>query len=177
MTDHPTTPPGGLRPVLSGSREADVAAELRRLGGLALLLCGNAAEAEDAAAEAVARVLGGRGLDGIERVGPYLRRTLVNLVARRERRRGYERRTLVRTRPDDSRRLLEDEGSDRSDLRRALDALPIEQRAVVVLRYFDDLSEREIADVLGVPVGTVKSRSARALAAMRPMLTRGDGHD
>ncbi len=173
MTD-PTTAPDARRPVTDGSRPADVTAELQRLGGLALLLCGNVADAEDAAAEAVARVLGGKGLDGIDQVGPYLRRTLVNLVARRARRRGYERRTLVRTRPVDSRRLLEDEVSDRSDLRRALDSLPIGQRAVVVLRYFDDLSEREIAEVLRVPVGTVKSRNARALDAMRRSLTRGD---
>lgn len=163
-----------IGPVLTEERATEVAAEMTRLGGLALLLCGNVAEAEDAAAEAVARVLGGRSSSAIEQVGPYLRRTLVNLIARRERRRSYERRALERTPPVPCGRFLDEEVSDRSDIRRALDALPTDQRVVVVLRYFDDLSEREIAEVLQVPVGTVKSRCARALQAMRPMLTRGD---
>ena len=52
-------------------------------------------------------------------------------------------------------------------VRRALMSLPVEQRAVVVLRYFDDCSESEIADALGCSAGTVKSRASRALAALR----------
>ena len=65
-------------------------------------------------------------------------------------------------------------GSDRAGeldlsatVRQALMALPPEQRAVVVLRYFDDCSEAEIATALGCSAGTVKSRAARALAALR----------
>jgi RNA polymerase sigma-70 factor (sigma-E family) len=52
-------------------------------------------------------------------------------------------------------------------LRRALLALPAKQRAVVVLRYLDDLSEADAAAALGWKVGTVKSTTARALAALR----------
>ena len=52
-------------------------------------------------------------------------------------------------------------------VRRALGRLTVSQRAVVVLRHFDDLSERETADVLGVSVGTVKSQNAAALARLR----------
>jgi RNA polymerase sigma-70 factor (sigma-E family) len=51
-------------------------------------------------------------------------------------------------------------------VRRALDAMTREHREVLVLRYYADLSEREIADALGIPPGTVKSRTARALAAL-----------
>lgn len=166
-----------LREAFRSGPTAEVAGELRRLGELALLLCGNRTDAEDAAAEAVARVLGGRQLAGIEQVGPYLRRTLVNLLARRGRRLGYERRALARLGAPEDSRPVEDEVSERSDLRRALDSLSLEQRAVVVLRYFDDMSERQISEVLGVPVGTVKSRAARALSAMRPLLARGDGDE
>jgi RNA polymerase sigma-70 factor (sigma-E family) len=55
----------------------------------------------------------------------------------------------------------------RHDLVRALAALPKGQRAVVVLRYFEDLTERQAAEVLGCSVGTVKSQTARALRALR----------
>jgi len=53
------------------------------------------------------------------------------------------------------------------DLRRSLSALPPDQRAVLVLRFLHDKSEAEIADILGVPAGTVKSRSARGISALR----------
>jgi RNA polymerase sigma-70 factor (sigma-E family) len=53
------------------------------------------------------------------------------------------------------------------DVRNALMALPAEQRAVMVLRYFDDCSEAEIAAALKCSVGTVKSRASRALASLR----------
>jgi RNA polymerase sigma factor (sigma-70 family) len=52
-------------------------------------------------------------------------------------------------------------------VRRALASLPANQRAVLVLRFFGDLSEAEIAEILRCPVGTVKSRANRALAALR----------
>ncbi len=55
----------------------------------------------------------------------------------------------------------------RAAVARALRALPPKQRAVVVLRFFDDLSEVATATALGWPVGTVKSTTARALAALR----------
>ena len=53
------------------------------------------------------------------------------------------------------------------DVWRALAGLPIEQRAVLVLRYFEDLSEADTAAVLRCPVGTVKSRSNRAMSTLR----------
>lgn len=56
---------------------------------------------------------------------------------------------------------------EREQLWRALQRLPRRQRAVIVLRYFDDLSEQETAAALGVAVGTVKSQSSKALAALR----------
>lgn len=61
----------------------------------------------------------------------------------------------------------QDETSARLDTMRALDALTPRQRAVIVARYFDDRSERETADLLGVSLGTVKSTAHDALARLR----------
>ena len=61
--------------------------------------------------------------------------------------------------------------SDRSRIERALDALPVEFREVLVLRELEDLSYREISDVVGVPIGTVMSRLARARRRMAYLLT------
>jgi RNA polymerase sigma-70 factor (sigma-E family) len=59
---------------------------------------------------------------------------------------------------------------DRADLLDALAELPVRDRAVLVLRYFNDLTEQQAADVLGCAPGTVKSRSARVLARLRDAL-------
>lgn len=60
-------------------------------------------------------------------------------------------------------------------LRAELAALPARQRAVVVLRYWCDMSEREIADTLGLSTGTVKSHAARALSALRTRMSTAEG--
>ncbi|MGI9008373.1 MAG: sigma-70 family RNA polymerase sigma factor [Streptosporangiaceae bacterium] len=63
------------------------------------------------------------------------------------------------------------EVADRDFLLRALAALPPRQRAVLVLRYFDDLPEAEVAAMLGCSLGTVKSQAARGLARLREAAT------
>ena len=69
---------------------------------------------------------------------------------------------------------MAEETVQRVRLRAALATLPPRQRAVVVLRYLDDLSEREVADILGCSTGTVGSQAARALARLRIEVS---GHD
>jgi RNA polymerase sigma factor (sigma-70 family) len=56
---------------------------------------------------------------------------------------------------------------EREAVWRFVQALPPRQRAVIVLRYYEDLSEAEIADLLGISPGTVKSQASRALASLR----------
>lgn len=79
--------------------------------------------------------------------------------------------------------VLPDEGHESDHLtgyevRRALASMSNDHREVLVLRYFADLSEAEAARVLGIPPGTVKSRTARALAALstHPSLRSPDAH-
>lgn len=155
--------------------EDELASELASLTGVALLLCGNRVLAEDLAAEAVERVLRRSRRSEIESLQPYLRRTLVNLVKRRHRRSVAEAAAESRswTRPEyaepGDQVVIEDE------VDRALGALPFHQKAVVVLRFFADMTAPEIARVLRVPVGTVESRTSRALATMRTLLGSEEG--
>jgi RNA polymerase sigma factor (sigma-70 family) len=97
----------------------------------------------------------------------YVRRILVNAHTEWWRRRWrYEQpadRLPDRAGPDD----LAADQADRDRLARALALLTSRERAVVVLRFYADLSERETAQALGVAPGTVKSACARALAKLR----------
>lgn len=101
----------------------------------------------------------------------YLRRMLVN--ARVSRWRRSRREKLVWDTPDqEDPRAFPREPHDQ--LRRALLALPRQQRAVVVLRHYADLTEPEVAATLGCSVGTVKSHHSRALANLRARLNQHD---
>jgi RNA polymerase sigma-70 factor, ECF subfamily len=64
-----------------------------------------------------------------------------------------------------------------AELTRRLEALPERLREVLVLRYYQDQSEAEIAEILGIPRGTVKSRLHAAVRAARELVQEGDGHD
>ena len=97
----------------------------------------------------------------------YVRRTMYrNQVSHWRRRRVGE---VLATAPPDPRDLstTDDHGVDRVVLRDALQRLGPRQRTVVVLRYFEDLTEQQVADLLGITVGTVKSQNHKALAHLR----------
>lgn len=75
--------------------------------------------------------------------------------------------------PETACRDAYDDVDSRHALRHALAALPPRQRAIVVLRFYEDLSEAQVADLLGCSVGTVKSTASRALVRLRGIV--GDG--
>jgi RNA polymerase sigma-70 factor (sigma-E family) len=98
----------------------------------------------------------------------YVRKILANASADRWRRLGRRpERPLHDAAADPAVPDRAREIDDRDLLLRALAALPPRQRAALVLRYFDDLNEAEIADMLGCSVGTVKSQISRGLARLR----------
>jgi RNA polymerase sigma-70 factor (sigma-E family) len=101
----------------------------------------------------------------------YARRVLVNRALQGAPRRARRRHELqsaevLPDRPDEAGARALDAVDTRSDLHRALGLLPPRQRAVLVLRYFEDLSEAQVAAALGCSTGTVKSTASRALAAL-----------
>lgn len=124
---------------------------------------GDGAAAEDAASEALVRAgLRWRRING--RALPWVVRVATNLAIDQTRRRTREHRLA----PQRHHTVDGIEAAQvRVDLGRALAALPKRQREVVALRYFGDLSEREIADELGLAPGSVKSHASRGLAALR----------
>lgn len=103
-------------------------------------------------------------LDGLgdEEIGPYLRATALNLWKNRLRRLALERR-----RPTQPARSDELAFEEKDEVWAAVRRLPARQRACLVLRYFEDLTERETADLLGCSVGTVKSQTSRAIERLR----------
>ena len=101
----------------------------------------------------------------------YLRQILYREAISSWRKRAAERRraVLVATRPTPVADLVA-EADARIDLDRALRALTTKQRAVVVLRFFEDQTEREAAQALGVSLGTVKSQTHAALTRLRELM-------
>ena len=143
---------------------------------LAYLLTSDADQAEDIVAEAFAKVYVRWSKGEVRDVGAYLRRAVANEANSKLRRRYLERREAQRRHGDDRGVRTVDEGAaDRDQVWQAIQRLPNRQRKAVVLRYYEDLSEAETADVLGCSVGTVKSQVSRGLARMQQLLGPTDG--
>jgi RNA polymerase sigma-70 factor (sigma-E family) len=111
----------------------------------------------------------------------YARVVLANTAASWFRRRSWRNEQPTETLPDPS---VEHDPSTRTAVVDGLATLTPKQRAVIVLRYYDDLSVREVAHALGISEGTVKSQTSHALARLRIALgddiipsTEGAHHD
>jgi RNA polymerase sigma-70 factor (sigma-E family) len=144
------------------------------------LMTANVAETEDLLQETFLRVARHwNRVRSMEYPLAYARRILINLAldgAASRDRRGQELRN-----PDEAAQVV-DQGSlcqlsgidDQAEFKWALTALPPRQRAVLILRYWDDLSEREVAEILRCPIGTVKSTTSRGVTELRSLLGRGE---
>lgn len=152
---------------------AFVTAQSARLVNFAYLLCGDRTLAEDLAQTALVRTYSRWGRTVIEDPLAYVRRVILN-----ETRRAYRRRPPWRERPAGFAADLDhDHGPHEPDpasrvvrnraIVDALGTLTARERSVIVLRYAEDLTEVDVARLLDIAVGTVKSTHARALAKLR----------
>jgi RNA polymerase sigma-70 factor (sigma-E family) len=144
-----------------------VAARSRSLLRTAYLLTGNIPDAEDLVQSALAKTY--QAWDRIEdraALDGYVRRAMVNTHISWWRRRRVEEFPTDEV-PDQV--IADPSGNSdlRDTLRRAIDRLPQRMRAAVMLRYYEDMTEAEVADALGVSLGTVKSTISRAVAKLR----------
>ncbi|MFK4083733.1 SigE family RNA polymerase sigma factor [Kribbella sp. NPDC020789] len=163
--------------VTSGSRDDDftafVLARSGRLVHFARMLCGDAALAEDLVQNALEKAY--LRWDRIEMADPfaYVRQAVVNQHLSWVRRRPWRERPSGAAAELDLLTLdtpISDQSSAvdrRVTVGAALATLSRRERAIVVLRYVEDLTERETAAVLGIALGTVKSANARALDKLR----------
>jgi RNA polymerase sigma-70 factor (sigma-E family) len=142
-------------------------ARLPALLRYATVLCGDRAEADDMVQEALTRALVRWGrIGGLEEPYAYVRTMVTNEFLSRRRRRRFWLVPL-----DRHDRPAPPAPESRGELWARLAALPRQQRVVLVLRYYEDLSDDEIAEVLGCRSGTVRGYASRALATLRVQLT------
>jgi RNA polymerase sigma-70 factor (sigma-E family) len=151
----------------------EVVAELMETSGdrllrLAYQLSHDRATAEDLVQEALTRVYGSwlRRTPSVENAEAYVRRAVVNEYLRRRRLRAASEVVTDRV-PDVADDGFADSVVERDEMWQALAALPARQRAVLVLRYYEQLPDDEIARLIGAREATVRSLASRALATLR----------
>ncbi|SDN00264.1 SigE family RNA polymerase sigma factor [Actinacidiphila guanduensis] len=170
-------------PVCTSAHTAQFTAYVRSKGPTLLRtarsLTPNPADAEDLLQTALTKTyLAWDRIDDHRAVDGYVRRTLVNTrTSQWRKRRVDEFATDELPEPAVSGPDLTEQQAQRDALLRAIARLPPRQRAMVVLRYYEDMSEVQTAETLGVSVGTVKSAVSRALGKLRddPELEVGVG--
>lgn len=161
----PTEAAVAIGPTVDERFEALFDRERDAMVRVAYLLTGDVAVAEEVVQDAFVSVL--TRLDRIRNPGAFLRRCVVNEAKGALRRRGRERdrvRAVEDQRPETTSELGARELLD------ALDRLTPNRRAVLVLRFYDQMTQEEIADALGLRLGTVKSNLHRGLAQLREAL-------
>jgi RNA polymerase sigma-70 factor (sigma-E family) len=138
----------------------------------AYLILGDRTDAEDLVQTALAKTYANwRKVRNIEAAPGYARTTMVNTAASWFRKKGWRNERPTEALPESAHSSrLETDLSDRRTVIDALGTLPPRQRAVVVLRYYEDLSVAQVAHALGITAGTVKSQTSEALSKLRLLL-------
>lgn len=143
-------------------------AEHRRLVGALSLYCQDRQVAEELAQDALLRVVTNWSrVRRLDHPSAWVYRVAINLANSYLRRRLAERRATRRWSARAHQTQQDPDTPTAIAVRAAVASLPRRQRAVVVLRFFLDLSVREVSELLGYPEGTVKTLTARAVAALR----------
>lgn len=165
MERDPTAPPGyaDFATFIAGRQHA--------LHRYAYLIVGDVGQAEDLVQEALVKTYS-RWSRVRSQGNPeaYVRRVITTTAISWFRRRGFRGEVPVERTPDAADHQFADHGDrvgDADALAAALRRLPPRQRAALVLRFYEDLSEAQTAEILGCAVGTVKSQTAAALAKLR----------
>lgn len=137
----------------------------------AYLLCGDESSAEDMAQEAFVRMFSAlTRIKAGAALPAYLRRVIVNLASDRGRKQARERRYLSSL-PDEVAPLsFSDDIDQRDEIWTALQLLPYRQRVAIILRYHEDLSEIDTAEVMDCSTGSVKSYTSRGLKKLREQM-------
>ncbi|PVG82016.1 SigE family RNA polymerase sigma factor [Nocardioides gansuensis] len=147
-----------------------VAARWQSLYRLAYLLTASPTAAEDMLQTTLEKAyVSWARISRMEHPEAYVRRMLANAVVSSSRR-AWLREVLSDPMPEAAGESVEVGVVDRSLLWPLVCALPVRQRAVIVLRYYEDLTEVQIAEVLGCAPGTVKSQASAAMKALRRAL-------
>jgi RNA polymerase sigma-70 factor (sigma-E family) len=155
------------RPTDRSDFESWLVAREPSLQRLAVLLAGDSHSAQDLVQATLAKLyLAWDRLDDREHVDAYARRILLNEF-RSGWRRPWRRREVVTDEVPERAAPIHEYDGTREAVWRYVTKLPPRQRAVIVLRYYEELTESETAEVLGISVGTVKSQSSRAIATLR----------
>lgn len=161
-------------------RTADFTAYVRareqKLARLAYLLTGDRHAADDLLQDCLAKVYRHwERISAVEQPDAYVRRIMVNENNSRW-------RGMLRRMESPSSHILEvheppaaTTGEHSLDLWTQVQALPAKQRAAIVLRYDEDLTEAPTADILGCSVGTIKSHTSRAIASLRTRMSETPG--
>jgi RNA polymerase sigma-70 factor (sigma-E family) len=170
-TEHWEAGVSGVRQDEREAFDAFVRARLPELLRFGRALTGSAEAGADLVQDALERsLLAWSRLESRDEPEGYVRRIMVNRNISIWRKFGRERTTdpldLVDNRAGHHDRHFDD------DLWRAIQQLPTKQRAVIALRYYEDLSEADIARTLGCSVGTVKSQASKAMAKLRELVPR-----
>ncbi|HZE41409.1 MAG TPA: SigE family RNA polymerase sigma factor [Stackebrandtia sp.] len=157
-----------MRPEHKADYREYVVANLDRMRRFAYLSCGDWHRAEDAVQIAFVKLYAAWKRASATSLDAYTRRIVVNTLIDQYRRSWLRREKPREVLPD---RPVSDDSTDRLTVLNALSQLPMRQRATVVLRYWEDMSVEQTAQVMRCSTNTVKTQTQRGLRALRALLT------